>query len=88
MGVGNQRVVVREIALPFVPEKELRETLGFQVQEFIPMPVDDAVLDYNVITPVQIFYGLKEVESSPQPFAPYGPGPSSFSTTQIGRAHV
>lgn len=27
------------------------------------------VLDYNQVTPVQIFYGLKEVESSPQPFA-------------------
>ena len=32
MGVGNQRVVVREIALPFLPEKELRASLGFQVQ--------------------------------------------------------
>ena len=49
MGVGNQRVVVREIALPFLPEKELRASLGFQVQEFIPMPVDDAVLDYDRI---------------------------------------
>jgi type IV pilus assembly protein PilM len=49
MGVGNQRVVVREISLPWLPEKELRQSLGFQVQEFIPMPVDEAVLDYHVI---------------------------------------
>jgi type IV pilus assembly protein PilM len=49
MGVGNQRVIVREIALPYLPEKELRASLGFQVQEFIPMPVDDAVLDYDPI---------------------------------------
>jgi type IV pilus assembly protein PilM len=49
MGVGNQRVVVREIALPYLPEKELRASLGFQVQEFIPMPVDDAVLDFDPI---------------------------------------
>jgi type IV pilus assembly protein PilM len=47
MGVGNQRVVVREIALPWLPEKELRASLGFQVQEFIPMPVEEAVLDYD-----------------------------------------
>ena len=47
MGVGNQRVVVREISLPFLPPKELRESLGFQVQEFIPMPVDEAVLDFD-----------------------------------------
>jgi type IV pilus assembly protein PilM len=49
MGVGNQRVVVREITLPWLPEKELRQSLGFQVQEYIPMPVDEAVLDYHVI---------------------------------------
>ncbi|MEX0651502.1 MAG: type IV pilus assembly protein PilM [Actinomycetota bacterium] len=50
MGVGNQRVVVREIALPYLPEKELRASLGFQVQEFIPMAVDEAVLDYDPIS--------------------------------------
>ena len=47
MGVGNQRVVVREIALPWLPEKELRASLGFQAQEFIPMPVEEAVLDFD-----------------------------------------
>ena len=47
--MGNQRVVVREIALPFLPEKELRASLGLQVQEFIPMSVDEAVLDYDPI---------------------------------------
>ena len=54
MGVGNQRVVVREIALPAMPEKELRQSLGFQVQEFIPMPVDEAVLDYHLIEEIEI----------------------------------
>ena len=49
LGVGNQRVVVREIAIPWLPEKELRASLGFQVQEFIPMSVDEAVLDFDPI---------------------------------------
>ena len=47
LGVGDQRVVVREITLPWLPEKELRETLAFQVQEFIPMASDEAVLDFD-----------------------------------------
>ena len=47
LGVGNQRVVVRELALPWLPEKELRDTLGFQVQEFIPMASEEAVLDFD-----------------------------------------
>ena len=49
LGVGNQRVVVREVALPWLPEKELRDTLGFQVQEFIPMASDEAVLDFDLL---------------------------------------
>jgi type IV pilus assembly protein PilM len=47
LGVGNQRVVVREIILPWLPDKELRASLGFQVQEFIPMSVEEAVLDFD-----------------------------------------
>lgn len=47
LGVGNQRVVVREVALPWLPEKEQRDALAFQVQEFIPMAADDAVLDFD-----------------------------------------
>jgi type IV pilus assembly protein PilM len=47
LGVGNQRVVVREITLPWLPEKELRDSLAFQVQEFIPMASDEAVLDFD-----------------------------------------
>ncbi len=49
LGVGNQRCVVREVSLPWLPERELRSALGFQVQEFIPMAVDDAVLDYDLL---------------------------------------
>ena len=49
LGVGNQRVVVREVALPWLPERELRNTLAFQVQEFIPMSTDDAVLDFDLL---------------------------------------
>jgi type IV pilus assembly protein PilM len=47
LGVGNLRVVVREVSLPWLPEKELRDSLAFQVQEFIPMAADDAVLDFD-----------------------------------------
>ena len=47
LGVGNQRVVVREITLPWLPDKELRDSLAFQVQEFIPMASDEAVLDFD-----------------------------------------
>jgi type IV pilus assembly protein PilM len=53
LGVGNQRVVVREVSLPWLPEKELRASLGFQVQEFIPMSVDEAVLDFDTLGEIE-----------------------------------
>jgi type IV pilus assembly protein PilM len=49
LGVANQRVVVRQIDLPWVEPKELRESLRYQVQEHIPIPVEEAELDVHVV---------------------------------------
>lgn len=49
IGVANQKVVVRPIDLPYMPEEEMRTAIQFQVQEYIPIPVEDAVLDYLVL---------------------------------------
>jgi type IV pilus assembly protein PilM len=37
------------VTVPATSEKELRQTLPFQVQELIPIPVGDAVLDFDVL---------------------------------------
>jgi type IV pilus assembly protein PilM len=47
LGVANQRVVVRQVELPWLPPAELKASLAFQVQDFIPMPVDQVLLDYH-----------------------------------------
>jgi type IV pilus assembly protein PilM len=49
VGVANQRVVVRQVDIPFMEEKDLRSSIRYQVAEHIPMPVDDAELDFQVI---------------------------------------
>jgi type IV pilus assembly protein PilM len=49
LGLANQRVVVREVSLPWLAEKELRGSLPFQVQEYVPIPLEDAMLDYCVL---------------------------------------
>lgn len=46
IGVGNQRVLVRDLDLPAMPLPQLRSSLAFQVQDLIPVAVDDALLDY------------------------------------------
>lgn len=45
LGVESARMVVRQVDLPWLPEKELRDALAFQAQDFIPMDAEDAVLD-------------------------------------------
>lgn len=52
LGVANQKVVVRQVDLPMMPLSELRSSLKFHVQDYIPMPVDDAVLDFHVLEEV------------------------------------
>ncbi|ACZ21709.1 type IV pilus assembly protein PilM [Sanguibacter keddieii DSM 10542] len=46
IGVGNQRVVVRQLDLPVMPMAHLRQALVYQAQETLPMAVDEALLDF------------------------------------------
>ncbi len=54
LGVGNQRVVVREVVVPWLEDKELRESLPFQVKEFVPIPIEEAILDYQVVEEFEV----------------------------------
>ncbi|MGB7587603.1 MAG: type IV pilus assembly protein PilM [Solirubrobacterales bacterium] len=50
LGVGNQRVIVRTVRLPAIEDpKEMDAAIRFQAQEQIPMPLDQAVLEYQVV---------------------------------------
>ena len=50
VGVANQRVVVRTMQLPLIEDDEELETaVRFRAQEAIPMPLDQAVLDHQVV---------------------------------------
>ncbi len=46
LGVTNTQVVVREMAVANLPRRELRRSLPFQVRELLPLPVDQALLDF------------------------------------------
>lgn len=49
VGVANQKVVVRQVDLDWMPPGELKKSLPFQVQDYIPMPVEDAILDFHAL---------------------------------------
>jgi type IV pilus assembly protein PilM len=46
LGIGNQRVVVRDIELPIAPLPELRASLPYTAQELLPVRAEDCVLDF------------------------------------------
>lgn len=58
LGVANQRIVVRTVELPPVSDpRELDAAVRFQAQDNIPMPLDQAVLDYQPLGRVETSQG-------------------------------
>ncbi len=53
LGVSNQKVVVRLLDFPRMDPDDLKSAIGFEAQDHIPMPLDEAVLDYVVLGPQQ-----------------------------------
>jgi type IV pilus assembly protein PilM len=49
VGVSNQKVVVRLIDLPFMEHDELEGAIQYQAQDYIPIPIDEAILDFQII---------------------------------------
>jgi type IV pilus assembly protein PilM len=49
IGVSNQKVVVRLIDLPYMERAELEGAIQYQAQDYIPIPVEDAILDFQII---------------------------------------
>lgn len=60
LGVANQRVVVRMIELPAIDDPaEMRHTVDIEAAEHIPIPPDQAIIDYQSV-------GWFEDESGPR----------------------
>lgn len=49
LGVANQRVVIRILEMPRMDPEDLKSAVGFEAQDHIPMPLEESVLDYQVL---------------------------------------
>jgi type IV pilus assembly protein PilM len=47
IGVTNPQLVVREMSIPNLPAKEMRQALPFQVKDALPLAVERALLDFH-----------------------------------------
>jgi type IV pilus assembly protein PilM len=52
IGISNQKVFVRLIDIPWMPAAELKTSLKYQVSDLVPMPIDEAVLDFVALEEV------------------------------------
>ncbi len=62
VAVSNQKVIVRNVDMPDMTEDELRGAIEFQAQDFIPIPVDEAVLDFLVVGKKESAEGVSRQE--------------------------
>ncbi len=63
LGIANQRVAVRSMRLPAIEDRdELETAIRFQAQDHIPMPLEQSVLDWQVIGHSQSENGERRVE--------------------------
>ncbi len=76
VGVASPRVLVRTLDLPVMSEVDLAGALRFQAQELIPIPYEEAVLDFQVL------------EQLPMPdAAPDGTVPQQMQRILLAAAH-
>lgn len=47
--IPGQRVMTRELTLPFTDPKKIRSVLGFQLEEQLPVSLDELVYDYATL---------------------------------------
>jgi type IV pilus assembly protein PilM len=54
LGVANAGVLVRQMDLDWMPPADFRKALRYQVEDALPMPVDDANLDYHLLEELEV----------------------------------
>lgn len=49
VGLASLRTIVRQVEMPAMDDEELRSALEFQAGEFIPLPPEETLLDFQVL---------------------------------------
>ena len=54
LGIANENVLVRQMDLDWMPPADFRKALSYQVQEGLPVSVEEANLDYHLLEEVEV----------------------------------
>jgi type IV pilus assembly protein PilM len=47
--VSGDAVIVRYIKMPFMTKDELKNVIGFEAEQHIPLPIDQVVIDFHIL---------------------------------------
>ena len=61
LGVANQRIIVRLLNFPRMEAEDLRSAIRFEAQDHIPMPLEEAIMDYVVLGPQEESSDLERI---------------------------
>lgn len=54
LGLANAGILVRQMDLDWMPPADFRKALRYQVEDALPMPVDDANLDFHLLEDLEV----------------------------------
>ena len=49
VGIASQKVVVRLVQMPQMDQAELKNAIQFQAQDYIPIPIEEAIIDAQIV---------------------------------------
>jgi len=58
IGIANQKVIAKEVKIPVVDDTEIRNSINYQINDFIPIPKNNIIYDYYVVEKEENFSKL------------------------------
>jgi type IV pilus assembly protein PilM len=58
--LSGDDVIVRPVKLPYIPLEELPDVIAYEAENYIPLAIDQVVLDYEVLGEVEEGEGQKK----------------------------
>ena len=49
IGIANQKVIAKEVKIPVVDDKEISNSINYQINDFIPIPKNNIIYDYYIV---------------------------------------
>jgi len=49
IGIANQKVIAKEIRIPVINDDEIKNSIQYQINDFIPIPKDNIIYDYYIV---------------------------------------